>query len=386
MNKTPFVIFAGMDWWYHSHAHADVQLAINLAHDRPVLFVNTLGMRMPMPGTTEQPFRRIFRKIKSTSKLFKQPDSNLPGLGVLGAVNVPMFGSPRAAAINASVVAAQVRWACRRIGATKPICIVTIPTAIDVVERLDVEDVVYYRSDNHSADPGVNPVIIRQYEDRLFERARIVLYSSNALMNAESDRHKGKAVFFDQGIDAAKFLAPRPIKEPQDLAGIPHPRIGYYGQLEPHGVDMALLLRTAKEIPEASLVLVGNSAVDTSELAKCSNVHLLGAKPHEEIPSYGYGFDLGIMPRPDSDWSKSSNPIKLKEYLALGLPIVSTWIPELEYYKDVVRIGRTHDEFVAAVRQTLLDGGVGTTESRKARVADATWANRAKYLVRLTNA
>jgi glycosyltransferase involved in cell wall biosynthesis len=373
-----------MDWWYHSHAHADVQLAINLGRDRPVLFVNTLGMRMPLPGNTEQPVRRILRKIASTSKLFQQPKPELAAFGVLSPVNVPLFGSPRAAAMNASMVARQVRWAAKRIGIKGAVCVVTIPTAIDVVERLDVRDVLYYRSDNHSADPGVNAPLIRTYEDRMFSRATHVLYSSRALMEAEHDRHRGKAVFFDQGIDATKFLAPKPLVEPPDLANIAHPRIGYYGQLEPHGVDMELLCRTAREIPEANLVLVGNSAVDTGTLASLPNVHLLGAKAHAEIPAYGHGFDVAIMPRPDSLWSRSTNPIKLKEYLALGLPIVSTWIPELAYYDDVVRIGRTPEEFIAAIKSTLVDGGAGTVASRKARVADATWSTRADQLVRLT--
>jgi glycosyltransferase involved in cell wall biosynthesis len=384
MKNKPFIIFAGMDWWYHSHAHADVQLAINLAIDRPVLFVNTLGMRMPLPSNTEQPLRRIFRKIASTSKLLKRPKSELKDFGVLSAINVPLFGSPKAAAVNARIVAAQVRWALRRLGISQPICVVTIPTAIDVVDRMESADVIYYRSDNHSADPGVNPELIRSYEDRMFARASYVLYSSRALLESEHDRHKGKAVFFDQGIDAAKFLAPAPINEPLDLASIPRPRIGYYGQLEPHGVDMDLLCRTAREIPEASLVLVGNSAVDTTLLAAFSNVYMLGAKPHAQIPAYGHGFDLAIMPRPDSLWSRSTNPIKLKEYLALGLPIVSTWIPELAYYQDVVRVANTPDEFIAAIRKTLQDGGVGSAESRRALVAEATWSKRAEQLVELT--
>jgi glycosyltransferase involved in cell wall biosynthesis len=278
-------------------------------------------------------------------------------------------------------VALQVRLACRRLGVTRPVCIVTIPTAIDVVERMDVADIWYYRSDNHRADPGVDRDLITTYEDRLFARATTVLYSSRALMNAESQRHNGKAIFFDQGIDAELFSVGRQTVEPADLAAIAHPRIGYYGQLEPHGVDMELMVRTARDIPEANLVLVGNSAVDTSELAALKNVHLLGAKPHSEIPSYGHGFDVAIMPRPESEWSQSSNPIKLKEYLALGLPVVSTWLPELDYYKDVVRVGRTSDEFVDAIRATLADGGSGTVESRQQRVAGATWANRAAEII-----
>ena len=380
-SKLSFVVFAGMDWWYHSHAHADVQLAKNLAITEPVLFVNTIGMRMPLPGNTEQPFRRIVQKIKSTSKLFRRPQSDNGSFGVLSAINVPMFGSPRAAAMNAAAVALQVRLACHRLAIVRPVCIVTIPTAIDIVERMEVADVWYYRSDNHRADPGVDRDLITLYEDRLFERATKVLYSSQALMDSEQDRHGGKAIFFDQGIDAELFLGSVPSQEPFDLACIPHLRIGYYGQLEPHGVDMELLLRTAREIPEASVVLVGSSAVDTSALAALPNVYLLGRKLHAEIPSYGHGFDVAIMPRPDSEWSRSSNPIKLKEYLALGLPIVSTWLPELEYYKDVVRVGRTPDEFVTAVRASLADGGVGTPASRKDRVANATWANRASELI-----
>ena len=381
-----FLLFAGVDWWYHSHAHADVQLAKNLAATEAVLFVNSIGMRMPLPGNTEQPLRRVFKKMKSTFKLLRRPELEKTNFGILSAISLPLFAFPRGAALNSIAVAIQVKLACCRVGVRRPVCIVTIPTAIDVVERLNVADVWYYRSDNHRADPGVDRALITVYEERLFARATRVLYSSQALMEAEKGRHQGKAVFFDQGIDAGLFMASDAGDEPADLACIPHPRVGYYGQLEPHGVDMKLLLRTAREIPEAHFVLIGTSAVDTSELSALRNVHLLGYKPHAEIPSYGHGFDVALMPRPDTEWSRSSNPIKLKEYLALGLPIVTTWLPEVEYYKDVVCIARTPDDFVAAVRASLIDGGVGTVALRKQRVANATWANRANEIISFVRA
>ena len=88
-------------------------------------------------------------------------------------------------------------------------------------------------------------------------------------------------------------------------------------------------------------------------------MHWLGFRPYEEIPRYGAGFDVAIMPWRDNEWIRNCNPIKLKEYLALGLPVVSTDFPEVHRYASVVRIARSPEEFVQLVATTLDDGGPG---------------------------
>ena len=89
-------------------------------------------------------------------------------------------------------------------------------------------------------------------------------------------------------------------------------------------------------------MLIGHTTCSMDRLVRHPNVHWLGQKPHEEIPRYGSGFDVALMPWLDNEWIRSCNPIKMKEYLALGLPVVSTDFPEVRHYADVIRVAAGH--------------------------------------------
>ena len=110
-------------------------------------------------------------------------------------------------------------------------------------------------------------------------------------------------------------------------------------------------------------------------------MHWLGHRPYAEIPGTAVGFDVALMPWLDNEWIEHCNPIKLKEYLALGLPIVSTDFPEVHHYADVVRIGRDHDSFVNEVEKALLDRTSGA--ARRQAIVGATWNQRALDLIAL---
>jgi glycosyltransferase involved in cell wall biosynthesis len=109
-------------------------------------------------------------------------------------------------------------------------------------------------------------------------------------------------------------------------------------------------------------------------------VHWLGVRPYEEVPRYGAGFDVALMPWLRNPWIEASNPIKLKEYLALGLPVVSTDFPELARYRAVLTAVEDPDAFVDAVRAVLASGGPSTPEGRRAAVAHDSWDTRAEEL------
>ena len=132
-------------------------------------------------------------------------------------------------------------------------------------------------------------------------------------------------------------------------ARIPHPRIGFFGNLRDQLVDFDLLERLARELPHVQVVLVGDATRAMERLTAHSNIHWFGFRPYNDVPRYGAGFDVAIMPWNDNEWIRNCNPIKLKEYLALGLPVVSTDFPEVRRYESVVRIARDADDFVRLV-------------------------------------
>ncbi len=376
-----YVCFSAQDWWYHNQAHSDFQLMRGVAEHRNVLFVNSMTMRMPLPGRSTQPFRRILRKARSMARLLRRPVPELPRFAVFTPLLLPFYGSGLVRAMNAALVRLQVRLCTWALGFRETIYVVTIPTAWDVVKSLPRVAVLYNRSDRHSAFPEANTPLIQSLEHSLLTSADRVLYVSRSLMEEERSKTGGRAYFLDHGVDLDHFRRLDATEEPADLRAIPHPRIGFFGGLDDYIIDFQLLERVAQGIPDAQLVLIGDATCSMARLQRLPNVHWLGFRPYTEIPRYGSGFDVALMPWVQNDWIRSSNPIKLKEYLALGLPIVSTQFAEVEWYRNVVAVADSADDFVEKVRTALRQGWKAGSELRRAAVADAAWNRRAQQLI-----
>ncbi|PPK64507.1 glycosyltransferase [Actinokineospora auranticolor] len=377
----PYVCFSAQDWWYHNQAHSDFQLMTRVAEHRKVLLVNSIGLRMPTPGKSTQFLRRILRKAGSVAKLVRRPLPDVPGYYVMTPLPLPFYGSERVRALGAKLVRAQVRAVCAVLRMPNPIVVATIPTAWDVVQGMPHRKLVFNRSDRHSAFPEADQTTIAALEDKLLGGSDHVLYVSRQLQGEESGLTQDRAHFLDHGVDLRHFQ--RRDRLPADIASIPGPRIGFFGSLDDYLVDFDLLERLAQEFPEASLVLIGDATLSMERFAKYPNVHWLDFRPYAEIPAYGTGFDVAIMPWLDNDWIKHANPIKMKEYLALGLAVVSTDFPEVHQYPELIRIARGHDAFVEAVRATIEDGGLSTVEGRRQAVLPASWDSRARQLMDL---
>ena len=129
-----------------------------------------------------------------------------------------------------------------------------------------------------------------------------------------------------------------------------------------------------------SFVLVGPISSNVSNLRKYNNIYFLGPKPYEQIPHYGKMFDVAIMPWKKNRWIELCNPVKTKEYLALGKPIVSIDYPELKPYKDIVYSVSNHDQFIDAVRKALDESDPQLKQKRRERVRHETWDNKVRQI------
>jgi glycosyltransferase involved in cell wall biosynthesis len=315
MSSPGIIIFCGQDWWYHNRAHSDFQLMTRAAKHRKVLLINSIGMRMPTPGKSPMPFRRIWRKLGSMLRNVRRPIPGTPGYVVMTPILFPFYGSERARAFNAALIRFQVMRQARKMGIRNPHIIVTVPTAWDVAKEMPHSSLVYNRSDKHSAFSEADNGMIVALERKLFAHADAVLYSSRAFLASEREFTGGRAHFLDHGVDTTHF-APRPRSGKLTSLGCKRPIVGFFGGLDDYVVDFDLLERVAKERPDYSLVLIGDATLSMDRLTRYPNVNHLGFRPYKEIPELGADFDVSIMPWLDNEWIRSCNPIKLKEYLS----------------------------------------------------------------------
>ena len=376
-----FVWFAAQDWWYHNRAHSDFQLMREVARTRPVLLVNSLGLRLPRRGVSTNPARRILRKVRSMAKLVRRPVPGLPGYHVMTPVMLPVYGDGALARLNARLIRAQVRLVGAVIGVGRtPTVAVTIPTAWPVVRPMRRSALLFNRSDRHSEFPEADREHVAALEEALLRHADRVLYVSHELMAEDAEVVGDRAVFLDHGVGLDHFTPDGPVA-PLDVPG---PVMGFFGGLDDYVVDMALLAETARGVPDATLLLVGDATCPMDELVALPNVRWLGYQPYERIPELGRTFDVALMPWLDNDWIRYANPIKLKEYLALGLPVVTTAYPEVRHAEGDVRVAGSREEFVELVRKALADpGGAPERAARRSSVRGATWAARAEQLLQV---
>ncbi len=175
-----------------------------------------------------------------------------------------------------------------------------------------------------------------------------------------------------------------PQSEPEDLRAIPRPRIGYSGSVG-GACDLGLVRRIAEAYPACSVVLVGLPTADPSalEALKRPNVHLMGVRPYGILPAYVQAFDVGLIPYVLNDYTKAVDSLKMLEYLAAGLPVVTSALPEAVKYAHMASMTRNDDDFVHAVGEALTNRGAEARQRRQSFASQHTWQRRAERLIEI---
>jgi glycosyltransferase involved in cell wall biosynthesis len=330
-----------------------------LARKNRVLWVNSLGMRRPTASRRD--LRRIAAKFRQGLTGCREVE---PNLFVANPLVLPLPGVGLVDELNAQVLAAWLRRLCRRHGFERPLLWCFPPHVGRFVGRLNERMVIYHCVDEYSAFSGVPRDALMRMERELIRRADIVLASSEQL-SVERRPLNPDTYFVPHGVDVAHFSRAvdpaTPI--PDDLRGLPRPVVGFFGQIA-DWVDLPLVRALARARPEWSFALVGGTTTDLEPLRGLPNVHLLGPKPYAALPGYCRGFDVGIIPFRTNELTLRANPLKLREYLAAGLPVVSTPLPEVARYDGLVYLADGRDAYLARIEAALRESSEGAARRR----------------------
>ncbi|MEM9379156.1 MAG: glycosyltransferase [Planctomycetota bacterium] len=366
------VCFGGVDWWYHNRGHYDLQMMRELSASLPVLYVNSIGVRTPKPSEGRMFVRRVRRKLKSIARGYREVR---PHFSVLSPPSLPVLGGhPMLQALTARAV---VNGA-RRMGMERPLLWINCPSAAALIDRIPHGPLVYQRTDRFEAFPGVDRATLLGHHDRL-RGADLTLYCTRSLFEEEREGCRN-AAFVDHGVDYDRFAGSDGSPTPEDMRGIEGPVVGFVGGIDAHTFDPELFLTVARKLPGATFVLVGGCSLPEGWCTE-PNVRLLGRKPYEAVPQYMAAADVLIMPWAQNDWIKACNPIKLKEYLAVGRPIVSTPFDELERYAGLVEVAADAQSFVEAIERSLASDHDAAPQRH--RVAAETWTAKAEHVLSL---
>jgi len=342
------ICIGGEDWWYHNRGHFDFQIMRRLAKRFPVLFVNSLGVRMPGLSDKRVFAQRIGRKLKSLSRGLVE---TVPGFFVFSPVTAP---GKLAEHMTSWALSPQIRLAAQRIGISNPILWVHCPAGAKLTEAIPSAAVVMQRTDRFEAFPEADRDVVGAQIAHLKARADLVIYAAPNLM--EEDRGQvARQLLVTHGVDFERFASAGDAEgksAPADIADLARPRVGFIGGVDRHTFDPELYLKVVAALKDMSFVVVGGCSLP-DDWCPFPNVRFVGRKPYDEVANYMAAMDVLIMPWNSSDWIKGCNPIKLKEYIAVGRPIVTTPFPSIEEWRDLVAVADGPAAFADAIRRAV---------------------------------
>lgn len=375
----PSTLLRGRDLICFSHDWGGDPLSKNhlmriLARDNRVLWVNSIGYRTPTASKAD--ITRALKKLKAATSPLSEPERNI---FVLNPLAVPVYGQQRIRDFNRQLLRFQVKRAMRQLGFKRSINFVFNPAAAVVAGALGEEQIIYYCVDEYAQFSGVSSTSLAELEQQLLRQSDLVIVSADRLYESKKNVNP-RTVLIRHGVDFNHFrkaLDPETVV-PAEIRDLPRPVIGFFGLIA-DWVDLDLIAAVAKKFSSGSVVMLGKATTDTSVLEQIPNVHLLGRQSYESLPGYCKGFDVALMPFRINELTLNANPLKVREYLAAGLPVVSTAIPEVEVL-GLCRIGRDRDSFIHEVELALQDPG--PSAARSDSMSDESWEARLDELRR----
>jgi glycosyltransferase involved in cell wall biosynthesis len=379
MAEAPTILYFGNDWAAENRTSSH-HVARWLAARYRVIYVECPGLRAPK-GTARDLRKLAFKLRLALTGPRPQPE----GLSVQTLLQIPLHRLKVVRRANRHLIRLSLKLLLWRLGVRAPVTWFVVPHVASVAGRLGERLSVYYCIDDYASLPDVDAAAVREMDEELTRRADLVFVASGTLL-ARKSRLNPETYLAPHGVDFAHFARAQDpaLPVPDDIAALPRPIVGFFGLIE-RWIDLGLVDFLAEQRPSWTFLLIGRLAVPESQAPRRANLVYLGPRPYETLPAYGKAFAAAIIPYHLTPQVLHANPIKLREYLAMGKPIVSVSTPEIDKFAANVRIGRTREEMLSHLDAAV---GAGLTqaelEAQTALASTMTWdANLRRVLDRV---
>jgi len=372
----PTILYFGNDWAAENRTSSH-HVARWLAKRYRVIYVESPGLRAPK--STGRDLKKLLSKV---GLALRGPRPTPEGLQVQTLLQIPLHGSKLVRRANRELLLLTLKLLMRLQGVKRPLTWFVVPHLASVVGELGERMSVYYCIDDYAALPDVDVAAVRDMDDTLTRKADLVFVASGTLLEGKRALNANTHVSA-HGVDFDHFVKAQDpkLEIPADAASLPRPIIGFFGLIE-RWIELSLVRYLAEQRPNWTFLMIGRIAVPENEVPRLPNIHYLGRRPYETLPAYGKAFTAAIIPYHLTQQVINSNPIKLREYLAMGKPIVSVSTPEIDKFREFVSIARTREEFLAHLDRAVAQGLTAEQiERQTALAATMTWdANLKKVM------
>jgi glycosyltransferase involved in cell wall biosynthesis len=370
-------VYFGNDWFAENRTSSH-HIARRLGSRFPLLYVESPGLRTPHANR-----RDVGKLLEKLVLAFRGPRQIGPHMWHMSAPQIPFRRFRAVRALNQAFALWKLKRALGKLSINSPIVWFTVPHAGYLAGKLGERLVVYYCVDDYAALPHVNALEVAAMDGGLSRRADLLFAVSTKLVATKQKQSKN-VVYSPHGVDAELFGRAANLAEPvaEGARDIPHPVIGFFGPLDVK-VDFTLLDYLATQRPQWSFLLIGNIVSDISHLLRLPNIHAVGAVQYEKLPEWARAFDVCIIPFIPGVLMDSVNPLKLKEYLAMGRPVVTIPMGEVGSFGTHVSIATNKEEFLAAIDRELVTDSDEKRKQRMRLVKADTWDARVEKVLSL---
>ena len=351
-----------------------------LATNRKVIWVNSIGLRSPRFSWRD--LKRIWQKITAQATIYNQHDQQgvqlhvcqLSNFHLVNPLTIPAPRSQLARWLAVKLLQLQLQPVIKRAQLDNTLLWLSLPTAVDMAGKLGESALLYYCGDDFSALAGVDHETVSLREQALFEQADLVIAASAKLLQKCPPN---RSHLLTHGVDYRLFSTPQP--RAHDLPNDGRHIAGFYGSLS-EWLDLPLLQAIISKLPDWHFVFIGNAVIDLTPLNHFANVHLLGERPHQQLPAYSQHWTVSLLPFRDNAQIQACNPLKLKEYLAAGRPVISTPFPAVHDFAAFVHIANSSADMVNALQRCAHPSQSSCAHAQQASVATDSWTARAAQL------
>lgn len=330
------IIVFGEDFARHPHSLEHLLRPLFLTNQ--FIWVETIGLRSPRLSfyDLKKMTLKIFRWL-STDKKISSVTQKPNTVHIVTPLMVPYNQFSIIRRLNQFLVLRAVRKKMIELNFQADYTITSLPNSCDYVGHFNEQKIVYVCVDEYSLWPGFNFKMISEMEKKLLQKADFVFATSTQLAQTKSN-HKTETILLTHGVDFEHFKLPQKTKSSETI------KICYFGLFDER-TDQSILQYVAEHLKNSEIYIIGPVACNISQLTPYQNIIFTGAIEYTELPEKISDMDAFILPYKKNELSKNMNPLKLKEYLSTGRPVISTSIAEVEKLKDYLFIADTGKDF-----------------------------------------
>lgn len=356
-HRRDIILFSTADWYAKYWTNKQHVASRFAARGHRVLYVETVGLRQP--GLNTPDVRRIAARLRRGLAPIAAVADNLWRLSPL---TIPLgHRSGLISRFNQLQLTMRIKGWMSANRVTAPLLWTYHPYMLGAAESINPARLVYHCADDLAAMPGIDGKSFEPSERALLARADVTFTTSPRLQERCSAVAGARSHYLGNVADVSHFGTARSARAlPAEMEAIPRPRLGYVGALSDFKVDFDLLAAIARKRPDWHLVLIGDEREGQADprlaaLVQRANVHFLGWRPYADLPRYMAGLDVALLPQLLNDYTRAMFPMKFFEYLAAGLPIVSTPLDAIRDYSSLYSVAPDAPAFVEAIERTLRD-------------------------------